>query len=148
MSPSLNILESEWRVQYAALRQALAKSETEQSNGERKSYGHDIVLDDEDLTARSGSDDVWDIFSDDEQDAHYNSDNSESVTAYSNGRPKSAYSYRQEWLGSKCFAFASGKPGLDAEELQRQLSSMLASDLIGLLVRLLCYHRLTYFYRR
>ena len=144
MSPSLNVLESEWRVQYAAMRQALAKLETEQSSGERNSYGNDIVLDDEDLTASSGSDDVWDIFSDDEQDAHYNSDNLESHTGYSNGRPKSAYSYGQEWLGSKCFAFASGKPGFDAEELQQQLSSMLASDMIGLLVRLLYYRRLTH----
>ena len=144
MSPSLNTLESQWRVQYAAMRKALAKSETEQSSGERKPYGHDIVLDDEDLTASSGSDDVWDIFSDDEQDAHYNSDNLESVTGYSNGRPKSSYSYGQEWLGSKCFAFASGKPGLDAQELQQQLSSMLVSDMIGLLIRLLYYHRLTY----
>ena len=144
MSPSLNTLESEWRVQYAAMRKALAKSETEQSSGERKSYGHDIVLDDEDLTASSGSDDVWDIFSDDEQDAHYKSDNLEGVTGYSNGRPKSSYSYEQEWLGSRCFAFASGKPGLDAQELQQQLSSMLASDMIGLLIRLLYYHRLTY----
>ena len=144
MSPSLNILESEWRVQYAAMRQALATLEIEQSRGERKLYGNDIVLDDKDLTASSGSDDVWDIFSDDEQDAHYNSDSLESVAWHSNGRPKPAYSYGQEWLGSKCFAFASGKPGLDAEELQQQLSSMLASDMIGLLVRLLYYNRLTY----
>ena len=144
MSLSLNILESEWRVQYAAMRQALAKLEIEQSSGERKSYGDDIVLDDEDITASSGSDDMWDIFSDDEQDAHYNSDNLESVTGYSNGRPKSAYSYGQEWFGSKCFAFASGKPGLDAEELQQQLSSMLASDMIGLLVSLFYNHELTF----
>ena len=144
MSPSLNILESEWRVQYAAMRQALAKLEIEQSSGERKSYGNDIVLDDKDLTASSGSYDVWDILSDDEQDAHYNSDSSESIAWHSNGRPKSAYSYGQEWLGGKCFAFASGKPGLDAEELQQQLSSMLASDMIGLLVRLLYCNRLTY----
>ena len=144
MSLSFNILESEWRVQYAAMRQALAKSKIEQSSGERKSYGDDIVLDDEDITASSGSDDMWDIFSDEEQDAHYNSDNLESVAGYSNGRPKSAYSYGQEWFGSKCFAFASGKPGLDAEELQQQLSSMLASDMIGLLVGLFYNLELTF----
>ena len=143
MSPSLNMFESEWRVQYAAMRQALNKSETGQSNSERKSYGQDIVLDDEDLTASSGSDDVWDIFSDDEHNSHYNSDNSGSVTGYSNGKPNAVYPYEQEWLGSKCFAFASGKPGLDAEELQQQLSYMLESDMTGLRVRLLYYHRLT-----
>ena len=144
MSPSLNILESEWRAQYAAMRQALAKIKIEQSSGERESYGNDIVLDDEDLTASSGSDDVWDVFSENEQDAHYDSDYLEAVSGYSNGRPRSAYSYGQEWLVSKCFAFASGKPGLDAEELQQQLTSMLSSDMIGLLVRSLCYHSLTY----
>ena len=142
MSSSLNILESEWRVQCAAMRQALANSEIEQeSSGERKSYGNDIVLGDEDLTASSGSDDVWDILSDDEQDAQNNSVNSESVAGYSNRRSESAY---PDWLGSKCFAFASGKPGLDAEELQQQLSSLLASDMIGLLVKLLYYNRLMY----
>lgn len=141
MSPSLNILESEWRVQCAAMRQALVKLEIEQSSGERKSYGNDIVLDDEDLTASSGSNDVWDILSDDEQDAHSNSVKLKSVAGYPNGRSESAYS---DWLGSKCFAFASGKPGLDAEELQQQLSSMLASDMIGLLVKLLYHNRLTY----
>ena len=141
MSSSLNIPESEWRVQYGAMRQGLANLEIEQSSGERKSYGNDIVLGHEDLTASSGSDDVWDILSDDEKDAHFNSVNLEGVAGYSNRSSELAYS---DWLGSKCFAFASGKPGLDAEELQQQLSSMLASDMIGLLVKSLYYNRLTY----
>lgn len=136
MSPSLNSLESEWRVQYAAMRQALAKLRTEHSSCERNSYGHDIVLDDEDLTATNGSDDMWGEFSDEDEDAHYNSDNSGNFKGYSSGRPESAYLYGLEWLWRKCFAFASGKPGLDAEELQQQLSSILASDMIGLFVRL------------
>ena len=136
MSPSLTILESEWRIQYAAMRQALAKLGIEYSSRERKSYGNDIVFDDEDLTASNGSDDVWGIFSDEDEDAHYDSENLENITGYSNRRPDSAYSYGPDWLGSKCFAFSSGKPGLNAEELQRQLSSILASDMIGLLVGL------------
>lgn len=68
MSPSLKNPESEWRAQYAAMRQALTTVSTDELGVESKSYGHDIVLEDEDLTGSGGSDDLWDIFSDDEQD--------------------------------------------------------------------------------
>ncbi|KAF6221746.1 hypothetical protein HO133_001714 [Letharia lupina] len=129
MSSSLENAESEWVAQYAALRQTLNELRIEQPNGESRGYGHDIMLDDEDLTGSSGSDDLWNVFSDDEQDREYSSDMSGGVTESPSGKSKSAYSYGQEWLRSKCLAFASSKSGMDAEELQQQLSAMLASDM-------------------
>lgn len=132
MSSSLENAESEWVAQYAALRQTLNELRIEQPNGESRGYGHDIMLDDEDLTGSSGSDDLWNVFSDDEQDREYSSDMSGGVTESPSGKSKSAYSYGQEWLRSKCLAFASSKSGMDAEELQQQLSAMLASDMRGL----------------
>lgn len=132
MSSSLKNAESEWVAQYAALRQTLNELRIEQSNGESRGYGHDIMLDDEDLTGSSGSDDLWNVFSGDEQDREYSSDMSDGVTESPSGKPKSAYSYGQEWLRSKCLAFASSKSGMNAEELQQQLSAMLASDMRGL----------------
>lgn len=141
MSPSFESAESEWLAQYAALRQTLAELKVGQPDGEIKGYGHDIVLDDEDLTGGSGSDDLWNVFSDNEEDNDYGSDMSDGVTDLPNGEPKSAYSYGQEWLKSKCLAFTSQKSGIDAEELQQQLFAMLASDMRGLHVRFLLFAR-------
>ena len=137
MSPSLNNTELEWLAQYAAMRKALAGLSTAQPSGKGKGYGHEIVLEYEDPTGSSGSDDLWNISSDDELDAEKSSDTFDNTIDCQNGRPKSAYPYGQKWLGSKCLAFANSKPGMDAEELQQKLSAMLASDLTGLHARLL-----------
>lgn len=133
MSLSLADAESEWLAQYAAMRQTLAELKSEQPKGETKGYGHDIVLDD--VTGGSSSDDLWNMFSDDEQDGEYSSDMLDSVPDSQNDKPKLAFSYGQEWLRSKCIALANNKSGMDAEELQQQLSAMLASDMRGLQIR-------------
>ena len=137
MSPSPENAGSEWLAHYALLRQTLAELKIEEPNGETEEYGHDIVLDDEDLACGSGSNDLWHVFSDNEQDEGYSSDMLDGVTDSPNGKPESAYSYGQEWLSSKCLALASSKPGAGAEELQQQLSAMLASDMRSLHVRFL-----------
>ena len=141
MSPSFGSAESEWLAQYAALRQTLAELKVEQTDGEIKGYGHDIVLDDGDLIGGSSSDDLWNVFSDSEEDGDYDSDISDGVTDLPNGEPKSANSYGREWLRSKCLAFTSEKSGIDAEELLQQLSAMLASDMRGLHVKFLLFAR-------
>ena len=141
MSPSLENAESEWLAQYAALRQTLAELRMGQLNGETKGYGHDIMLDDEDLVGGSGSDDLWNVFRDDEQDDEYSSDMLDGVTDFPNGEIKSPHPYGQEWLRSKCLAFASSKSGMDAEELRQQLSAMLASDMRGLHTTFLLFAR-------
>ena len=135
MSSSLEKAESEWLAQYAALRQTLAELKIEQPNGDIREYGHDIVLDDEHLTDGSGSNDLWNVLSDDEQDGEYSSDVSDGIADFPNGNPKSAYPHGQEWLRSKCLAFASSKPGMDAQEISQQLFAMLASDMRGLCIR-------------
>lgn len=135
MSLSLANAESEWVAQYVALRQTLAELKEDQSNGEINGYGHDIVLDDADLTGGSGSDDLWNVFSDDEQDGEYDSDTVDGSPDAQKSKPTSAFSYGQEWLSSKCVALASSKSGMDAEELHQQISAMLASDMKGLQTR-------------
>ena len=135
MSLSLANAESEWLAHYASLRQTLAELKTEQPVGETNGYGHDIVLDDADLTGGSGSDDMWNVFTDDEEDEEYSSDMLDSLPGSQDDNPKLAFSYGQEWLRSKCIALASSKSGMDAEELQQQLSAMLASDMRGLQTR-------------
>ena len=132
MAPSLEHAESEWLAQYATLRQVLAELKLEQPNGESKEYGRDVMLDDGDLTSSSGLDDMWNVFSDDDQDVEDSSDMLDDIFDPLSGDPKSGFSYGQEWLKSKCLTFVNSKSGIDAEELQRQLSIILVSDMRGL----------------
>lgn len=135
MSLSLANAESEWLAHYASLRQTLAELKKEQPTGETNGYGHEILLEDLDLTGGSGSDDLWNVFSDDEEDEEYSRDKLDSFSDSQDDKPDPAFLYGQEWLRGKCNALASGKSGMDAEELQQQLSAMLASDMRGLQTR-------------
>ena len=137
MSPSPDNTESEWLAQYAAMRKLLAELRVEALTDGSKGYGHKIVLEEEDLTGSSGSDDLWSFFGNEEQDAGYNSDEFDDVTDSPIDTSKSVYPYGQRWLRSKCLAFVSSKPGMVAEELQQKLSAMLASDMRGLQARFL-----------
>ena len=132
MSPSLENLESQWLAQYAAVRQTLVEFTSKQMSDKIKGYGHDVVFEDEDFTGSSSSDDLWNMFNDDEQGTEYSSDIIDSATDLSNPMVKSAHSYGQEWLRSRCVTFAGSKPGINAEELQQRLSAMLTSDIRGL----------------
>lgn len=137
MSSSLENIESEWLAQYVAMRQALAELRIEQPSRKSKGYGDVIVLKDEDLTASGGSDYLWDLSSDPEHEAGYSSDTLDSVTGCPSGITKSGHPYGQEWLGSKCLAFANSKPGIDSEKLRRRLFAILTSEMRGLHVRVL-----------
>ena len=129
MSPSLEKAEAQWLSQLTAMRQAIAELKLDdQSNNQDQAYGRDIVVDDDDLTGTSGSDDLWNAFSD-ETDSSYSSDMLNGIEDASPGLEASEHPCGHEWLRSKCLGIASKKSGLDAEALQQQLSAMLASDM-------------------
>lgn len=129
MSPSLETAESQWLSQLTAMRNAIAELKLDdQPNGQAQAYGQDIVVNDEDLTGGSGSDDLWNVFSDEEDD-EYSSDMLDGVDDYSPDLNVETGPYGNEWLKSKCFAIANTKVGLNPEELEQQLSAMLASDM-------------------
>ena len=133
MSPSLDTAQSQWLAQLASMRAAIAELKLNQANGNVQEYGHDIVLDDDDdLTGGSGSDGIWDIMSDKEED-EYSSDYldgpEEDVTHSDVDRSK----FDQAWLRAKCTSFASRKSGLDKDELQDQILALLAADSKGIL---------------
>ena len=129
MSPSLETAESQWLSQLTAMRNAIAELKLDdQPNGQAQAYGQDIVVDDEDLTGGSGSDDLWNVFSD-QEDEGYSSDMLDGVHDYSPDLNAENRPYGREWLKSKCFAFADRKVGLNPEELEQQLSAILASDM-------------------
>ena len=128
MLPSLEIAESQWLSQLTAMRQAIAELKLDdQSNGQDQAYGQDIVVDDDDLTGTSGSDDLWNVFSD-ETDSSYSSDMLDGIEDSSPGLEASLRPWGHGWLRSKCLNIASRKSGLDAAALQQQLSAMLASE--------------------
>ena len=129
MSPSLEKAELQWLSQLTAMRQAIAELKLDdQSNNQDQAYGRDIVVDDDDLTGTSGSDDLWNAFSG-ETDSSYSSDMLDGIEDASPGLEASEHPWGHEWLRSKCLGIAGRKTALDAEALQQQLSAMLASDM-------------------
>ena len=111
------------------MRQAIAELKLDdQFNSQDQAYGRDIVVDDDDLTGASGSDDLWNAFSD-ETDSSYSSDMLDGVEDALLGLEASEHSWGHRWLRSKCLGIAGGKSESDAEALQQQLSAMLASDM-------------------
>jgi len=127
MSPSLETAESQWRSQLAAMRQAIADLNLDQPNGQSQGYGQGILVDDDDLIG-SGSDDLWNAFSEDEDD-EYSSDMLDSVEDFVSEPEIQGLDYGPTWLMTRCSVLARPNAGLDAEELQQQLSAMLASDM-------------------
>jgi len=128
MSPEFASAESQWLSQFAAMRQAIAELKLDRLSEEAQAYGHDIVVDDQDLTGGSGSDDIWNVFSEDEED-EYSSDMLDGVENSPPDLQTEVYEYGPEWLMYKCLAMAGRQGGLDPEEMHQQLSAMLASDM-------------------
>ena len=129
MLHSLEKAESQWLSQLTAMRQAIAELKLDdQSNSQDQAYGRDIVLDDDDLTGTSGSDDLWNAFSD-ESDSSYSSDMLDGIENSSPVLEASDSPWGHGWLESKCSSIAGRKSELDAGALEQQLSAMLASDM-------------------
>lgn len=127
MSPSADNAASKWLEQLAAMRAALADLKLPQTNGEdAPKYDDDeFSLDEEDLSPASGSDDIWDLISDDEDDDF----SDESLEPMQDGTDGTAVQEgSQDWLKQCCEGAASKGNGLDAETLHEQISAVLALD--------------------
>ncbi len=130
MSPSFDAAEAQWRAQLATMRQAIAALKIDQPENQEQEYGCEILVDDNDLTKGSGSDDIWDIFSEEEEEEEdYSSDCLDGVPVIAPDSESQQDGYGQSWLRGKCLAFAAKKPGLDAADLHSQLMALLLSDL-------------------
>lgn len=128
MAPSLPNAESQWLSQMAAMRQAIAELKLNRSDGDAHGYEDSLVVDDSDLTGDSGSDELWNVFSDEEQE-EYSSDMLDCIDDSIHGENIKEQGYGQAWLRSECIAFTNTRAGIDAEELKQQLSAILASDI-------------------
>ena len=130
MSPSTDTAASQWLEQLAAMRAAIADLKLPQTNGDSKGYELDseFQLDDDDLSPASGSDDIWDLISDEEEDEF--SEESFDVPPTQplvDGVGKPAEGSR-DWLAERCRDVASRGSGLNADTLQEQITAVLASD--------------------
>ena len=130
MAPSLDDFESQWLAQLRSMREAIADLKLDQRNSNVQPYGHDIVVDD-DLTGGSGSDDIWDIWSN-EEETELSSDVADSVVEDIAGLRFDEEPFDRRWLRERCITLARGNSGLDAEQLEEQLSVLLASDMPGM----------------
>ena len=131
MSPSADDATSRWLEQLAAMRAAIADLKLPQINGEALDYKHDqeLGLDDDDLSPASGSDDIWDLISDDEEEF-----SEESLEPADTNIPVDGFGGEEsamgstEWLSKRCQKVASRGGGLEADTLQEQILAILASD--------------------
>lgn len=131
MSPSADNAASQWLEQLAAMRAAIAELKLPQTNGNSKdaSYDDDYGLDDDDLSPASGSDDIWDIISDEDED-DFSEESLEPAFAYQQADHEEVSSPigSRGWLRNCCADVSSRGSGLDADTLEEQIIAVLASD--------------------
>lgn len=132
MSPSADteVAAEQWLEQLAAMRAAIADLKLPYTNGDASRYRveSDSSLEDEDLSPASGSDDIWDLISDEEE-----ADWSEESVGFENesstyGGAAKGITGSSEWLADRCEYIAGRGAGLEAQNLQEQILAVLASD--------------------
>lgn len=131
MSPSADTAASQWLEQLAAMRAAIAELKLPQTNGDSKdvTYENDYGLDEDDLSPASGSDDIWDLISDEDED-DFSEESLDPLPAYqSSGQEEASVSVgSRAWLRERCADVSSRGGGLDADTLEEHITAVLASD--------------------
>ncbi|KAI9669391.1 MAG: hypothetical protein M1831_000427 [Alyxoria varia] len=119
----------QWMDQLKEMKNAVAQLDLQKDmvNGETPSYGHDIPLDDISSPDGSSSDDIWDFISTDDEDLSED-EVIDGLQETSDDRGSKEDRYGGGWLAQTCDRVARGRSGLDADELQGQLSALLGSD--------------------
>ena len=131
--PALEMAETLWLSQLTAMREALAelKLPPTASDGSILAYGQDIILDDDEVSGPSGSDDPWDFYSDGEDVESGSSQLNGIITPPLHGGDQDI-TYGPQWLEQKCLEFASRSSGMSADDLQSQVRALLASSSDGM----------------
>jgi hypothetical protein len=132
MSDKLQVMEAEWLSKLAAMRDAISKlniPKEEPPQGEL--YGYDLGLSDDDFSYPSGSDDIWDLISDDtdyssDHEPHHQLDDSFASSAVVEQQ------YDRNWLARRSAGVASRTSGFDADALTDQILAILSSDSSGM----------------
>jgi len=117
--------------QMKAMREAIAELKLPQTNGQSLTYGHDIVVGEDECLSVSIGDDIWDLLSSDDE-ISANTDNG--VEHEESASLVSVELRNADWLDMICAQTASRKSGLDPGDLEEHISALLASDMKGKLV--------------
>lgn len=131
MSQTLKAKESQWLAQFTSMREAIAQLKLDGPPSMAQRYGHDIAVDDADLSSGS-SDDIWNVFSEEDEEE---AEDDQSVFSDTDITPSwnnhEGSGSRIEWLRKKCSSVSAnhGDLGLDAGRLEDQLLAFLASDM-------------------
>ena len=131
MSPSADDAAAQWLEQLAAMRAAIADLKLPQTNGEKvpDTDGLDlgIDIDDDDLSPASGSDDIWDLISED-GDGEFSEESWELPDAEPHLDGVGEEIGSKGWLETCCRQIASKGTGLETDALRDQILAILASD--------------------
>jgi hypothetical protein len=132
MANKLDIMESEWLIKLAAMRESIAKLNLSEHDSSSPIYGSDLGLNDDEFLYGSGSDDIWDLISDDTDDSP-----DDIVSSPANGTlvvpsQPAAEKFDRNWLLDQCALVASRKSGLEVDALNDQIIAILASDNSGM----------------
>ena len=134
MSETLQAMEAEWRSKLAAMREAISKLDLSNDETGGALYGQELGLSDDGFLYGSGSDDIWDLISDDA------SQSSEHETQQLNGAAASfspiARKFDRDWLAGRCADVASTSSGFEADALTDQIFAVIASDSSGTMATL------------
>ena len=128
MSPLLDSMESTWRDQLRSMREAIAELKLDSRGGEVPMYGQEMLTDD--ATQGSGSESIWDVWSDDEE-TQGSSDVDVGVIEQKVVPNGDKLDYGRAWLRSRCAFLAKGKTGFNADQLEEQMSVLIGSDMLG-----------------
>ncbi|KEF59166.1 uncharacterized protein A1O9_04010 [Exophiala aquamarina CBS 119918] len=117
--------EAQWLAQMTAMRHAIADLKLPLPNDASQIYGSDLDLDDE--SSEGPEDDIWDVESDlDESPA------SDELNDTANGlrTPDLVQEgvFNRTWLKRKCSNYSATRSGMNASDLELQITALLASD--------------------
>ena len=129
MSPLLDSMESEWRSQLQSMHEAIVDLKLDSRYGDAQYYGHEIIIDEGETTGESESDDIWDLWSG-EEEFEESSDTLDRVDGDTPVLNDGQIRYNREWLRSRCISIAAGR-SLEGGQLEEQISTLLASDMQG-----------------
>jgi antiviral helicase SLH1 len=117
--------ETLWLAQMTAMKQAIADLKLPPLNDASQMYGADLDLDEE--LSEDLDDDIWDVESAADDTPHSDFFD-ESRNSLKTSDLVTDGVFDKAWLRSRCAAFARSRSGMDASDLEQQITALLVSD--------------------
>ncbi|KAI0154954.1 Sec63 Brl domain-containing protein [Xylariaceae sp. FL1272] len=121
MAASMSEAEAQWRVQFEAMKSALADLKLPPPNP--ASVPADYDFEDDEFTSGNSGDDVWDFISDTEEDL-YSSDFIEDTNGVVDGESSGGAS----WFSMQCAVISAKREGLSSDAFEAQILEIIGSS--------------------